>query len=102
MTSLFDGLPDIFIGTFGQAVILHPTTGNPVETSGIFNPRSVDELGMVQPGSVLHLKTADAQIIKDGDHIQIGDDWYFSRVERPDGKGMVPVRLEKTNAPSPD
>lgn len=99
MPSVFDGLPDIFVGTFGQAVILHPAAGDPVSVQGVFNPRSVDELGVTQPGAVLHLKSSDAAIISNGSHVQVDGEWYFARVERPDGKGMVPVRLEKTDAP---
>lgn len=99
MSSPFDGLPDIFIGTFGQAVTLHFDTGWQIQATGVFSPRSVDELGVIQPGAVLHLKASDATNITDGFRVQIGDDWYFARAERPDGKGMIPVRLEKTNAP---
>ncbi|MGR3495215.1 head-tail joining protein [Citreimonas sp.] len=94
MTSPFDGLPDIFIGTFGQAVTLVDGDGVFHETRGIYRNQSIDALGMTQPVAVLHVTTSDAAKVADGDAIQIGDAWFTARVEEPDGKGMVPIRLE--------
>lgn len=99
MTSPFDGLPDIFIGTFGQAVTLVDADGVLHETRGIFRNQSVDALGMTQPGAVLHVTTADAAKVVDGGVIHIDGKWFLARVEEPDGKGMVPIRLEHRDAP---
>lgn len=94
MSSPFDGLPDIFIGAFGQAVTLVDSLGVPHDTHGIFRNQSVDALGMTQPGAVLHVRAVDAAKVADGDTVIIRDDWFYIRVEEPDGKGMVPIRLE--------
>ena len=99
MSSPFDGLPDIFIGTFGQAVTLLPAGGQPVEATGIYQARSVDALGVVQPGATLHLRDGDAAAISDGDLVQIGDGWFKARVSEPDGKGMTPFTLEASDGP---
>lgn len=94
MTSIFDGLPDIFLGTFGQAVSIYPTDEQVIETTGIFRNQAVDDLGVIQPGATLHLRASDATTMQDGDYIQIGDAWFRARPQSPDGKGMVPVHLE--------
>lgn len=94
MTSPFDGLPDIFIGTFGQAVTLYVDENSAVETTGIFRSPAVDALGVVQPGATLHLKKSDADLITDDSKVVVDGVTYRARVEEPDGKGMVPVRLE--------
>lgn len=99
MTSPFDGLPDIFTSTFGQAVILYPQGTDPVEVTAIFNPRSVDALGMSQPEAMLHMRAVDAAGVADGTFAQVGDKWFRVRVAEPDGKGMVPMRLESRPAP---
>ena len=99
MTSPFDGLPDIFTSEFGQAVTLYPDQEAPVQVTAIFNPRSVDALGMSQPEAMLHMRAVDAAGVADGTYAQIGDQWFRVRVAEPDGKGMVPVRLESRPAP---
>ena len=99
MSSPFDGLPDIFTATFGQAVTLYPDQGAPVQVTAIFNPRSVDALGMSQPEAMLHMRQVDAEGVTDGTYAQIGDQWFRVRAAEPDGKGMVPMRLESRPAP---
>jgi hypothetical protein len=97
--SLFGGLPDIFVGVFGRPVTIVPTSGGPIQVNGIFSDRPEDELGVTQPGAVLHLREVDAGAVVNGVHIQIGTDWYRARTPRPDGEGMTEIRLEVSNAP---
>lgn len=97
--SVFDGLPDIFTGAFGQPVTVYKSGGAGAVYNGIYNPRAVDNFGVVQPEAMLHLRQVDAAGMTDGDLVQIGADWFAARVQEPDGKGMVPIRLEVTNAP---
>jgi hypothetical protein len=98
--SVFGGLPEIFIGTFGQPVTVLPNNGGlPVQVTGIFVNRPVDELGIVQQGAVLHVREADAAAIRDGNFVQIGSEWFRARSVRPDGRGMASIRMEATNAP---
>lgn len=99
MSSPFDGLPEIFVSTFGQAVSVAVGDGEYIETTGIYQPRSVDALGVSQPEAMLHLKADDAANISDGTLVQIGSDWFRARVAEPDGKGMVPFRLEASDGP---
>lgn len=96
MPSPFDGLSSIFVDTFGQAVTIHAELSD-IEVMGIFNPRSVDALGVSQPEAMLHLRTEDATHITNGIHVEISGQFYTCRVSDPDGKGMVPIRLEKTD-----
>jgi hypothetical protein len=97
--SVFDGLADIFTGAFGQPVTVYKGAAAGQIFQGIYNPRSVDNFGVVQPEAMLHLRQQDAEGLTDGDLVQIGPDWFAARVQEPDGKGMVPIRLEVANAP---
>ena len=99
MSSPFDGLPDIFLGAFGQAVTLYTKSFETIETRGIYRARSIDALGMTQPGAMLHLSSADAAQLEDGASVQIGDEWFTARVAEPDDKGMVSFRLEASDGP---
>ena len=94
MASPFDGLPSVFLGAFGEAVTLVDSEGVEHATTGVFRAQSVDALGMTQPGAVLHVSSADAAKVADGDTVRVGSVEYVVRVEEPDGKGMVPMRLE--------
>lgn len=92
------GLSDVFIGTFGQAVaITDPFGVGLLETTGIFQARSVDDLGIVVPGAVLHLRDADADTLlaNASCRVVVNATTYIPHVGEPDGKGMTPVRLER-------
>lgn len=113
--SVFDGLADIFTGTFGQPVKLYPGVnpdtlgddfvagdgledqleGQAVSVTGIFNPRSVDNFGVVQPEAMLHLRAVDGSAVRDGNLVRVDGGWFRARVQEPDGKGMIPIRLER-------
>lgn len=97
--SVFDGLADIFTATFGQTVTILPDAGASFTVQGIYQSRSTDAFGVVQPEAMLHLTAADAALLADDALVNIGDAWFVPRVSEPDGKGMVPFRLEKTEAP---
>lgn len=97
-TTLFDGLSDVFTGTFGQAVTIQDPLGEGlVTTTGIFQARSVNDLGIVVPGAVLHLRDEDAATLLSDPtcRVAVGGQTYIPRVGEPDGKGMTPVRLER-------
>jgi len=96
--SVFDGLPGIFTATFGQAVTILPPGGGSFVVQGIYQSRSTDAFGVVQPEAMLHVTATDAALILDGALVNIGDAWFIPQVSEPDGKGMVPFRLEKTEA----
>jgi hypothetical protein len=98
VSNLLAGLPDVFIGAFGQAVTIQDPLGNGlVATTGIFQARSVNDLGIVVPGAVLHLRDADAATLLSHPtcRVTVGGQTYIPRVGEPDGKGMTPVRLER-------
>lgn len=99
MSSLFDGLPDIFVGVFGQAVEIALSGGSTLETTGVFQSRAVDDMGVVIPGAVLHLRDADAELAPDGTQVRVAGQWFSARVGEPDGKGMTPITLEKSDGP---
>ena len=94
--SVFDGLADIFTQTFGQTVTIVSSEGATSTVQGIYQSRSTDAFGVVQPEAMLHLRAVDAVSVTEDALINIGDAWFIPRVSEPDGKGMVPVRLEKT------
>lgn len=92
------GLSDVFIGTFGQAVTIQDPLGKGlVQTTGIFQARSVDDLGVVVPGAVLHLRDADVDTLLAHPtcRVVVNATTYIPHVGEPDGKGMTPVRLER-------
>lgn len=92
------GLSDVFIGTFGQAVTIQDPLGRGlVQTTGIFQARSVDDLGVVVPGAVLHLRDADSETLLANPtcRVVVNSQTYIPHVGEPDGKGMTPVRLER-------
>lgn len=98
--SVFDGLPDIFTETFGRAVTIRATGVPDQIVQGIFQARSVDAFGVSQPEAMLHLRAADAALLTQSATVEIGGAWFIPRVQEADGKGMVPVRLEKTTPPA--
>lgn len=97
--SVFDSLPGIFTETFGQAVTIYPDWGESFTLQGIFQARSTDAFGVVQPEAMLHLTASDAARVPDEALVNIGDAWFRPRASEPDGKGMVPFRLERTTDP---
>lgn len=99
--SVFDGLSDIFVSTFGQAVAIRPLAGGSITATmqGVYQSRSVDAFGVTQPEAMLHLKSSDAALLVDGVIVGVGGFWFIPRVQEPDGKGMVPIRLEKMTHP---
>lgn len=97
--SVFDGLADIFTATFGQTVTIHPDAGEAFTVRGVFQSRSTDAFGVVQPEAMLHLTATDAAMVPENALVNIEDAWFRPRASEPDGKGMVPFRLERTTDP---
>lgn len=100
MSDLFSGLPDAFIGVLGQAVRLVDEVGLDTDTRGIFQHRTIDDLGVAVAEAVVHLRDADADTILAHPECRVEIDGvrYIPRVGEADGKGMTPVRLEKDQA----
>lgn len=92
--TLFSGLPDIFVSTFGQSVTMVPLGGPSYEVQGVFSERPVDALGMVLADAALHIRDADVGRVTDGHEVQVAGKTYFLREPRPDGEGMTAYTLE--------
>src|SRR5262245_57179711 len=101
--TVFDGLPDIFVGAFGEPVSYVPkATGVAVALSGIIETPSIDvataEAGyapMVSVAPTLSIQTSSlpAQAAV-GDTLTVRGTTYSVRVFRPDGRGMTRLQLE--------
>lgn len=96
MTALFDGLPDVFIETFGQDVTIQPNGHAPTEIRAIFGNRSDPLLDTSYQEPVLRARSGDIAALSDGDPVTISGVSYVARTFEPDGKGMTTIRLEKT------
>lgn len=98
MSAIFDGLPDVFTGALGQAVTVTDNTGAEREILGVFQHRTVDDLGTIYREPVLHIREADADDLDETGTqptVLVGDNLYNVRgALEPDGKGMVIVKLE--------
>lgn len=100
MTRLFDGLSDIFVGTFGQAVTVLGAGRTAYEIRAIYRNRSVDDLGIVVPEAVLHVRDEDAAPLRlyPDARVMLDGVIYVPRVDEPDGKGTTTIRLERNDA----
>lgn len=94
--SVFDGLPDIFTGAFGQPVTLRNASAQTVEIEAIFQHRTEIGLDVATRTPTIHVREvdwvdmeeyADCLVTVDGTN-------YRPRNAEPDGKGMVMVELE--------
>lgn len=93
---IFDGLPDVFTGAFGQAVRIFPTYGSSGDIQAIF--RKPNEPDLVDPGAVssqteIHARTADLVNLQHGDLIEVNGVTYRAGAMIPDDKGMTRVTL---------
>ena len=93
---IFDGLPDIFIGAFGQSVTVMPRYGMSYEINAIF--RQASETDLVEPGIItsepyLSARTADVSELTRDDLIQVGDVTYRAAHPTPEDKGMSRIML---------
>lgn len=94
--SIFDGLPDVFTGAFGQTVRIFPATRPALDIQAIF--RRPSEPDLLDPGAVstrteLHARTADLAGLRYDDRINVGGVTYRAGAIIPDDKGMTRVTL---------
>lgn len=94
--ALFDGLPDVFTGAFGQTVRVLPAYGAGRDIQAIF--RRPSESDLFEPGAVstqteLHARTADVGDIRHGDAIKVNGTTYRAGTLVPDDKGMTRITL---------
>lgn len=96
--SVFDGLPDIFTGAFGEAVTVTPAGGEAREIRAIFRRRPREQFGAGIGGRVsfeatLAARTADVADLADGAAVEIGARSYTVAAIQPDDKGMTQISL---------
>lgn len=100
MSSVFDGLPDVFLDTFGQVVIVHPAANVMQEIRAIYRRSGVvDPLG--EFGAVTHQATLSVatEIVTDiplapGDLVEIDECTLFRLAAPvPDAHGMTTFPL---------
>lgn len=102
---VFDGLPDIFTGVFGEPVVYTPAETEVSQTiTAIWYEEPIDavlgeEASADDVAVTLHLRAADVASPQEGDTAQRVSDGKIMRIVppiRPDGKGMIVCALERT------
>lgn len=103
MASVFDGMPDIFVGSFGEDIIYTPSSGSPRTIRAIWI-----EVPDMQPVlmsdsditiSRLHVRASDIAEPLEGDtalRVRTGKLCKVVPPIRPDDKGMIACALEAT------
>jgi hypothetical protein len=103
MSSVFDGLADIFAATLGEPVVYTPVvTGVPATITAIWLERPLDvvmrgESGTDDISTELHVRAVDVPAPKEGDTVVRSGTGKTARVVapiRPDDKGMIACTLE--------
>jgi hypothetical protein len=103
MSSVFDGLADIFADTLGEPVVYTPaSTGVPLAITAIWLERPVElvmrgESGADDVSTELHLRASDVPSPKEGDAVVRSGTGKTARVVppiQPDDKGMIACTLE--------
>jgi hypothetical protein len=106
MSSVFDGLDNVFVAAFGEPVVYTPqSTGVPLGPDGTISAIWIDVPGFAVHGEAdtdtteitLHLRAADVAAPAEGDTARRVKDGRTCKVVppiRPDGKGMIAVSLE--------
>lgn len=95
--SVFDGLPGVFTGTFGDTVTISPVSGDPFPVTGILRTKAdvdIADIGAVIQQTNLSLADADADLIAEGDQVTSGAVSYRTRDRMKDGRGMTKINLE--------
>ncbi len=101
MTNVFDGLADVFTGTFGETVVWRAAPGDAgTNLSGIVIVRPVEQ-GWVDDGMTVESQTMTIDVststaaIEQGHEITArAETWIIARVE-PDGRGMTRLSLQR-------
>ena len=97
--SVFDGLPDVFTGVFGQTVTITPNGGSSRDITADFRRRSDEDpldYGMVNSETYISAAAADVSDITEGDAVTVGSETFRTQAPMPDGRGMVKIRLSAT------
>ncbi len=102
MTGVFDGLPDIFIETFGEPVSYTPAGGDPVAISAIWTQEPIevllgDNIAVDAGKTQMSVRAVDVTP-REGDSVtRIADNTTMTVVTpiRPDGKGMIVCDLTR-------
>jgi hypothetical protein len=102
VTQVFDGLADVFTGTFGETVVWRVLPGDPgINLSGIVIVRPVEQ-GWVDDGMTVEsqtmtvdVSTSAAASIDQGHELDVRSiTSIVTRVE-PDGRGMTRLSLQR-------
>lgn len=93
----FDGLPSMFVDTFGQTVEVRSETGGIVQINAIVRTEDDDQTlfegGTVRGSRVLHARSEDVQHMKEGDQIFLGSDIYKAGALIRDRHGMTRIPM---------
>lgn len=101
MTTLFDGLADVFRDTFGERVLYQPALGGDSYVDAVWIESSVvagDEYsaGVQTTRPEMHIASADVPSAAEGDTlVRAGVSWRVAAPPQPDGHGMVRLVVER-------
>lgn len=97
--SVFDGLPSIFTGAFGEAVTIRPDFGGEREITAVFTRRSERDI-LSDGGAVVHqtyvaARSEDVADIERGDEITVRGVCYHADTPEVDAEGMTKIPLRR-------
>ena len=97
MSSVFDGLADIFQGALAEDWVVMPEAGGTLHITGIFTDRPVIDIGIDTSKPEVSFTSIDAANLGEGDAaIRVGTGkTYKLRTGRPDGRGTTRFYLEE-------
>lgn len=98
---IFDGLPTIFTGTFGQAVTIPASGGGTIEITAIVRNEEMGadvfgDTGVVRWERAVHARTADVDHVEYGDTITIDGTDYLAEAPTDMRNGMTRIGLRAT------
>jgi len=95
--SVFSGLPDVFVSTFGEAVTIIPVGGDARQITGVLRRESDRGVGFDGGGLThevrLHARAADVHDVDDGAAVSAGGVDYLAGAPAFDGRGMASITL---------
>ncbi|MEL6999840.1 MAG: hypothetical protein AAFP68_16390 [Pseudomonadota bacterium] len=94
--SIFDGLPDVFTGAFGQTVRIIPSYSSVRDIRAIFRTPSGGDLldpGVVTAETEIHARAADLEGVVYNDRVVVNGVTYRAGAIMPDDKGMTRITL---------
>jgi len=98
--SVFDGLPDVFAATFGEAVVITPVGGEARTITAVFR-READRDGAFDRSGQVHVarlsaRAADVHDMTDGAEVTAGGADWLAGAPGFDGRGMAVMDLRRT------